>query len=101
MTALYSPDEQFWATIAHSANDLFNSSYTFGEKARFISANWTLNNWHWPNSSCNGLSVRQMCVFGERDLEQLLLAGREGFFFANKFDDSVDSRIIPALINKI
>ena len=73
----------------------------FGDKARFISANWTLNNWHWPNSTCHGSSVRQMCVFGEGDLEQLLTAGDEGYFFANKFDDSIDSNIIPLLQNKI
>ena len=92
----YSPDEQFWATIAHNFEKIAEP-VTFDEKARFISANWSFNEWHWPNSSCHGKSVRQMCVFGANDLKTMKLASEEGYFFANKFDDSVDSNIIPLI----
>ena len=55
--------------------------------------------WEWPNRTCEGTLVRQMCVFGVGDREMLMSAKNEGWLFANKFDDSFDSEIAEQIAN--
>lgn len=104
MRDTYSPDEQFWATIAGNFHTLTNSSKISSTAyVRYISAKWEskTDSWQWPNRTCNGQLIRQMCIFGMDDVAQLLEARKEGFLFANKFDDEVDAQVSDELLKRI
>lgn len=85
------------------SKQVFLTSEFFSDKARFITAKWyhPETKWRYPNRTCYGQLLRQMCVYGEDDFETLMLARQEGYLFANKFDDAMDVNISKKLLEAI